>query len=99
MSALPFDPEDPPDAAPRGCDRLTWQLARQLYRDHTLAIDGRCHARTCRDGYVADWPCQGRQLAETGLLASVGAWAGLDLSRLGTRWFANVPPPRGRERP
>jgi hypothetical protein len=74
---------------------MTWQLARQVYRDHVLGCDGACHARTCRGAYSADWPCGPRRLAEIGLLASVGAWAGLDVSRIGTRWFANVPP-RGR---
>src|SRR2546427_6171241 len=95
VPTLPFDPEDPPDEPPLGCDRLTWQLARQLLRDHELAVDGACGVRTCPD---AHWPCGPRRLAETGLLASVGAWAGLDVSRLGTRWFANVPP-AVRDRP
>jgi hypothetical protein len=92
MNSFPFDLTDPPDEPPAGCDRVTWQLARQIYRDHIPAGDGVCRARSCRDAYVADWPCAPRRLAEVGLIGSVGVWAGLDVGRLGTRWFANVRP-------
>ena len=89
---LPFNPENPPAEPPPGCDRLVWTLAYRIHLDHQPDADGVCVARTCR----MFWPCEGASLAEQAFLASVGAWAGLDLSRPETRWFANVPPPPRR---
>jgi hypothetical protein len=98
MPTLPFDPEHPPADAPAGCDTVTWHLAYQIYVDHNLAADGVCRARTCRDAFVGEWPCPPRRLAEAGLLASVGAWAGIDAHRPAGRWMANIIPDAGSSR-
>lgn len=90
---LPFDPARPPPDSPAGCDAMTWRLAYQIYVDHTLASDSVCKARTCRALFTNEWPCQPRILAESGLLASVGTWAGTNADRPPTRWAANAMPP------
>lgn len=88
---LPYDPANPPERPPSGCDRLTWTLAFHLRLAHLSGPSGDCVAWSCQ-GIGVTWPCQVFQIAEAGLLGSVGWWAGLGLDRPTTRWPAQLRP-------
>jgi len=64
--ALPFDPEDPPEAPPKGYHPLVWRLAWTMWTEHQPDLTGFCRARSCRDAW-APWPCEQLHLAAAGL--------------------------------
>jgi hypothetical protein len=76
MRELPFDPDDPPDEPPAGVLRpMAWRLAVRLHRDHAPADVEPVHpavCRTCGD----PWRCEGRRIAERGLIAACRGMAG-----------------------
>ena len=64
MSAVRYDPEDPPEEPPTGCiDPLLWRVAYALHQEHQLEPGDRC---TCGEVF----PCARSGLAARGLLTA-----------------------------
>jgi hypothetical protein len=67
LTAMPFDPNDPPARPPARCSNpLMWAMAYRLHQDHRSDSDGFCVS--CVPGQFS--PCIGRYLAMRGFLAS-----------------------------
>jgi len=76
--ALLFDPEDPPEAPPKGSHPLIWRLAWTMWTEHQQDITGCCRASSCRARWQ-EWPCEQHHLAVAGLNAATGhRWINLN---------------------
>jgi hypothetical protein len=74
MTALPYDPEHPPEKPPAGADFMTWTLAHRIHVEHQPGPDGLCLAGTCRAA-SNPWPCGPYTLARSGFRDA--CWPGM----------------------
>lgn len=65
MTALPYDPDNPPAEPPAGADRMTWLMAYRIFAEHQAGPDGTCTAATCRAAGNR-WPCPPSVMARSG---------------------------------
>jgi hypothetical protein len=65
MTALPYDPEHPPEQPPAGADFMTWMLAYRIHAEHQPGPEGFCLAGSCRAASNR-WPCEPSKLAQSG---------------------------------
>ena len=65
MTALPYDPEHPPEQPPTGADFMTWMLAYRIHAEHQPGPEGFCLAGSCRAASNL-WPCEPSKLARSG---------------------------------
>lgn len=68
---MPYDIDNPPQEPPPGCDPILWKVAYALREEHVEGPDGFCVAAACRRA-ASLWPCPKRNLADVGLMGSIG---------------------------